>query len=292
MNILTIFVKIQCFLISIINGTTIVNFLLIFLILTININMNFTIFRYIIIFLLFFVVNTADAQQQTNLPIPKLSINIDKADGSDDLVLPIQILIIMTVLTLAPSIIIMMTCFTRIIIVFHFLKQALGTQTQPPSQLITGLALFLTFFAMQPTLDKANREGIQPYMREEITQAQAIDNIINPFREFMLKHTREEDLGLFLKLSGAEKPKDISEVSTMTIIPAFSLSELRIAFQIGFLLFIPFLVLDMVIASILMSLGMFLLPPQLISLPIKILLFILVDGWYLKIGRASCRERV
>ena len=243
--------------------------------------MNFTIFRYIIIFLLFFVVNTADAQQQTNLPIPKLSINIDKADGSDDLVLPIQILIIMTVLTLAPSIIIMMTCFTRIIIVFHFLKQALGTQTQPPSQLITGLALFLTFFAMQPTLDKANREGIQPYMREEITQAQAIDNIINPFREFMLKHTREEDLGLFLKLSGAEKPKDISEVSTMTIIPAFSLSELRIAFQIGFLLFIPFLVLDMVIASILMSLGMFLLPPQLISLPIKILLFILVDGWYL-----------
>jgi len=163
----------------------------------------------------------------------------------------------------------------------HFLKQALGTQTQPPNQLITGLALFLTFFVMQPVLDQANREGIQPYMREEITQQQAIDKVVEPFRTFMLKHTREEDLGLFIKLSGKDKPADVSEVSTWTIIPAYSISELKIAFQIGFLLFIPFLVLDMVIASTLMSLGMFLLPPQLISLPIKVLLFILVDGWYL-----------
>lgn len=134
---------------------------------------------------------------------------------------------------------------------------------------------------MQPVLNQANREGIQPYMREEITQEQAVDNIVKPFREYMLKHTREEDLGLFIKLSGGEKPKDVTEVSTWTIIPAYSISELRIAFQIGFLIFIPFLVLDMVISSILMSLGMFLLPPQLISLPIKILLFILVDGWFL-----------
>jgi flagellar biosynthesis protein FliP len=187
----------------------------------------------------------------------------------------------MTVLTLAPSILIMMTCFTRIIVVFHFLRQALGTQTQPPNQLLTGLALFLTFFVMQPALNQANKEGIQPYMRDEITQSQAVENIVKPFREFMLRHTREEDLGLFVKLNGEEKPNDVSEISIWTIIPAYSISELRIAFQIGFLLFIPFLVLDMVISSILMSLGMFLLPPQLISLPIKVLLFILVDGWYL-----------
>jgi flagellar biosynthetic protein FliP len=224
---------------------------------------------------------TAQGSPGSPLPIPKLSINVDKTDKSADYVLTLQILVVMTVLTLAPSILIMMTCFTRIIIVFHFLKQALGTTTQPPNQLITGLALFLTFFVMQPVFNEANNNGIQPYMREEINQEQAVDNIIKPFREFMLKHTRESDLGLFIKLSGKDKPNDISEVSTWTIIPAYSISELRIAFQIGFLLFIPFLVLDMVVASILMSLGMFLLPPQMISLPVKVLLFILVDGWYL-----------
>jgi flagellar biosynthetic protein FliP len=147
--------------------------------------------------------------------------------------------------------------------------------------MLIGLALFLTFFVMQPVLDQANKEGLQPYMRDEITQSQAVDKMITPFRAFMLKHTREQDLKLFIKLSGNDKPKDITEVSTWTVIPAYSISELRMAFQIGFLLFIPFIVLDMVIASILMALGMFLLPPQLISLPVKILLFILVDGWYL-----------
>ncbi|MBI5325441.1 MAG: flagellar type III secretion system pore protein FliP [Ignavibacteriae bacterium] len=223
------------------------------------------------------------AQQQlpTNISIPKVSLSVDKTENSSDLVTTLQILAIITVLALAPSILVMMTCFTRIIVVFHFLKQAIGTTTQPPTQVLTGLALFLTFFVMQPALDKANKEGIQPYMREEITQQQALTNVMQPFREFMLKHTREEDLGLFIKLNGGDKPKDINEVSTWTIIPAFTISELRIAFQIGFLLFVPFLVLDMIIASTLMSLGMFLLPPQLISMPIKILLFILVDGWYL-----------
>jgi flagellar biosynthesis protein FliP len=226
-------------------------------------------------------VSYAQQQGAGGLGLPKVSVSVDKSQSSDDLSMTLQILVIMTVLTLAPSILIMMTCFTRIIVVFHFLRQALGTQTQPPNQLLTGLALFLTFFVMQPALNQANKDGIQPYMRDEITQSQAIENIVKPFREFMLKHTREEDLGLFIRLSGAEKPNDISEVSTWTVIPAYSISELRIAFQIGFLLFIPFLVLDMVISSILMSLGMFLLPPQLISLPIKVLLFILVDGWYL-----------
>jgi flagellar biosynthetic protein FliP len=246
--------------------------------------------KYIFAFLLIltglmFTGSELIAQQSTPaIQLPKLSVDVDMASGQNDLVLTLQILTVMTVLTLAPSILVMMTSFTRIIVVFHFLKQALGTNTQPPNQLLTGLALFLTFFVMQPVLNEANQAGIQPYLREEISQDQAVDNIVKPFREFMLKHTREEDLGLFLKLSGEEeRPNDISEVSTWTIIPAYTISELRTAFQIGFMLFIPFLVLDMIIASTLMSLGMFLLPPQLISLPIKILLFILVDGWHLVI---------
>lgn len=247
-------------------------------------NKQFWIYSGLLIAFLF--VFTADTFSQgqppaTTIPLPKLSVNVDMANENNDLVLTLQILAVMTVLTLAPSILVMMTSFTRIIVVFHFLKQALGTHTQPPNQLLTSLALFLTFFIMQPVLDEANSKGIQPYMKEEITQEQAIENIVKPFREFMLRQTREEDLGLFLKLSGADRPNDVSEVSTWTVIPAYTLSELRVAFQIGFMVFIPFLVLDMIIASTLMSLGMFLLPPQLISLPIKVLLFILVDGWYL-----------
>ncbi|HAW09402.1 MAG TPA: flagellar biosynthetic protein FliP [Bacteroidetes bacterium] len=236
-----------------------------------------------IIIILFISKGIALSQNPTDpsLQIPKLSINLESTDKSNDLVLTLQILAVMTVLTLAPSILIMMTSFTRIVIVFYFLRQALGTATQPPSQVLTGLALFLTFFVMQPTLNEANQKGVQPYIKNEITQQQAVHNIVQPFRTFMLKHTREEDLGLFIKLSGKDKPHTIDDVSTLTIVPAFTLSELKIAFQIGFLLFIPFLVLDMIVASTLMSLGMFLLPPQLISLPIKILLFILVDGWNL-----------
>ncbi len=219
--------------------------------------------------------------EPSSINIPKLSIDVDMADGQNDLVLTLQILAVMTVLTLAPSILVMMTSFTRIIVVFHFMRQAMGTMTQPPNQLLTSLALFLTFFVMQPVMNEANEKGLQPYLREEITQGEAVENMLKPFREFMLKHTREEDLGLFIKLSGGERPNSIEDVSIWAIIPAYSISELRMAFQIGFMIFIPFLVLDMIIASTLMSLGMFLLPPQLISLPVKILVFILVDGWYL-----------
>lgn len=222
--------------------------------------------------------------QDAPLPLPKLSVGVDQSTSPKDLVLTLQIVGVMTVLTLAPSLLIMMTCFTRIIVVFHFLKQALGTQTQPPAQLLTGLALFLTFFVMQSALNEANNNGLQPYLKDQITQEQAITNVVKPFREFMLKHTREEDLALFVKLSGTEKPASINDVSTLTIIPAYSISELRISFQIGFIIFIPFLVIDMIISSILMSLGMMLLPPQLISLPVKVLLFILVDGWNLIIS--------
>lgn len=232
-----------------------------------------------------FALSQPTLQQQggSQLQLPQVTVTIGGTEKKSELSVGLQILLLMTVLTLAPSILVMMTCFTRIVVVLHFLRQALGTQTQPPNQLLVSLALFLTFFVMQPVIDRANREGIQPYLREEITQQQALDNIVNPFKEFMLKYTRQEDLALFLRLSGKERPRDPSELSIWTIIPAYSISELRIAFQIGFLLFVPFLVLDMIIASVLMSLGMFLLPPQLISLPLKILLFVLVDGWYLVI---------
>lgn len=236
---------------------------------------------YIIVFI--GIISPALAQGTgSGINIPQISVNVDP-QGGNDLVLTLQILAVMTILTLAPSILVMMTSFTRIIIVFHFLRQALGTTTQPPNILLTSLALFLTFFVMQPVLDEANAKGIQPYIKEEITQEQAVDNIIAPFKQFMLKNTREEDLSLFVRISGKPKPNSVEDISIFELIPAYSISELRVAFQIGFMIFIPFLVLDMIIASTLMSLGMFLLPPQLISLPIKVLLFILVDGWYLVI---------
>jgi flagellar biosynthetic protein FliP len=224
------------------------------------------------------------AQQALPAPLPRVSVGLEAARSPQDLSLTLQLLLLLTVLTLAPSILVMMTCFTRIVVVFFFLKQALGTSAQPPSQLLTGLALFLTFFVMQPVLNEANEKGLQPYLRQEISQQQALENMLRPFREFMLKRTRQEDLALFIRLAGHERPKTPAEVSTWALIPAFAMSELRIAFQIGFLLFLPFLVIDMIVASVLLSLGIFLLPPQLVSLPIKILLFVLVDGWHLLIG--------
>ena len=218
-----------------------------------------------------------------DITIPKLNIGVDAtgAGTKEEFVVSMQILLVLTILTLAPSILVMMTCFTRIIVVFHFLRNALGTATQPPNQLLTSFALFLTIFIMQPVFNEANEKGLQPYLNEEITQSQAIDNMIKPMREFMLKHTREEDLALFINLTGGERPETVDDISIWAIVPAYTISELKIAFQIGFLIFIPFLVLDMVIASTLMSLGMMLLPPQMISLPIKVLLFVLVDGWHL-----------
>lgn len=241
-----------------------------------------SIFRSVLVLIGVFALTLAGSHvAEAQATLPSVTIGMDQVENADDFVVTIQILALLTVLTLAPSILIMMTCFTRIIIVFHFLKQALATHTQPPAQVLVGLALFLTFFVMSPVLDEANSNGLQPYLNEEITQEQAIDEIVKPFRTFMLKHTREEDLALFLKLSGENAPSSLDEVSTLTIIPAYTLSELRMGFMIGFIIFIPFLVIDMIIASILMSLGMMLLPPQMISLPVKVLLFILVDGWYL-----------
>jgi flagellar biosynthetic protein FliP len=212
---------------------------------------------------------------------PKISIGVEQAKDAKDLSVTLQILILMTVLTLAPAIIIMLTSFVRIIVVFSFLRNAIGTNQMPPNQLLVGLALILTAFVMAPTITKINETALQPYMKGELSQKLAYDTGIQPVREFMLKQVREKDLALFVSLSNIAKPKTPDDIPTYIIIPGFIISELRIAFQISFILFLPFLIIDMVVASVLMSMGMLMLSPVMVSLPFKILLFVLVDGWYL-----------
>ncbi len=187
----------------------------------------------------------------------------------------------MTILSLAPSIVIMTTSFLRIIIVFHFLKSALGTQNMPPSQMLAGLALFITFFVMAPTWGKVFDEALTPYMDNKITIQEAYDRGIKPVREFMFRQVRNEDLALFVSLAKIERPRNREDLPTYILIPAFCISELRAGFIMGFFLFIPFLMIDMIVGSILMSMGMMMVPPMLVSLPFKILLFVLVDGWNL-----------
>lgn len=193
----------------------------------------------------------------------------------------LQLLVLLTVLTLAPSILIMMTSFTRIIVVLGFLRNALGTPTTPPTQVLIGVAVFLSLFIMAPTLGQINQEAVQPLIAGQITEAQAIERAEAPIREFMAQQVSQKDLALFLNLTGAERPETWADVPTSVLIPAFVLSELQTAFEIGFLIFLPFLIIDMVIASTVMSMGMVMLPPVIISLPFKILLFVLVDGWHL-----------
>lgn len=194
----------------------------------------------------------------------------------------VKLLLTLTVLSLAPSILILMTCFTRIVIILSFVRTALATQQMPPNQVIVGLALFITFFIMAPTFQDVNKHALQPLFDEKITLDEAYSKASKPFKEFMSKHTRQKDLDLFLKYSGAkERPKTIEDIPLTTMVPAYTISELKTAFQMGFMIFIPFLVIDMIVASILMSMGMMMLPPVMISLPFKILLFVLVDGWYL-----------
>ena len=193
----------------------------------------------------------------------------------------VKLLLLLTVLSLAPSILILMTSFARIVIVLSFVRTALATQQMPPNQVIVGLALFLTFFIMAPTFQEVNKEALQPLFAEEIGLEEAYDRASMPFKEFMSKHTRQKDLDLFLKYNQAEKPASVEEIPLTMLVPAFALSEIKTAFQIGFMIFIPFLVIDMIVASTLMSMGMMMLPPVMISLPFKILLFVLVDGWYL-----------
>ena len=193
----------------------------------------------------------------------------------------IKLLLVLTVLSLAPSILILMTSFARIVIVLSFTRTALATNQMPPNQVIIGLALFLTFFIMAPTLQEVNEQALQPLFDEEIGLEEAYERAAIPFKEFMAKHTRQKDLELFLEYNQSERPQSIEDIQLTTLVPAFALSEIKTAFQMGFMIFIPFLVIDMIVASVLMAMGMMMLPPVMISLPFKILLFILVDGWYL-----------
>ncbi|HLR10732.1 MAG TPA: flagellar type III secretion system pore protein FliP [Sporosarcina sp.] len=193
----------------------------------------------------------------------------------------VKLMLLLTVLSLAPAILILMTSFTRIIIVLSFVRTALATQQMPPNQVLVGLALFLTFFIMAPTFQEVNKEALTPLFNEEITLEEAYDKATVPLKEFMSKHTRQKDMALFLNYNGEERPESIEDISMTTLVPAFAISEIKTAFQMGFMIFIPFLVIDMIVASVLMSMGMMMLPPVMISLPFKILLFVLVDGWHL-----------
>jgi len=246
--------------------------------------MNFPKARIFVLVLLFLILSGEAIAQQRAMPIPKLSIELGKATKPEDVSVTLQILLLMTVLSLAPAILILTTSFTRIIVVFHFLKQALGTPQMPPSQILIGLAMFLTFFIMAPVWTKVNSVAVQPYLDKKLSLNDAYDRGIDPLREFMLKQTREEDLALFVKMAKLEKPKNRTEVPTYVVVPAFAISELRTGFQIGFIIFIPFLIIDVVVSSVLMAMGMMMLPPVMISMPFKILLFILVDGWHLVVS--------
>lgn len=213
-----------------------------------------------------------------SISIPGISVG---TEATGDVSTTLQLLLLLTILSLAPAILIMLTSFTRIIIVLSFVRTGLGTQSMPPNQVLVGLALFLTFFVMSPVLTEINDTALQPYLEEEITQQEALDRAASPIKEFMAKHTREKDLALFYSYQGLDKPSSVDEIPLTSLIPAFAISELKTAFQIGFIIFIPFLIIDMVVASTLMAMGMMMLPPVMISLPFKILLFILVDGWNL-----------
>ena len=225
---------------------------------------------------------TAVARAQVTLP--NVSLGLKSTSNPQEIVSTVKILMMLTVLTLAPAILILTTAFTRIIIVLSFVRQALGTQQMPPNQLLVGLALFLTMFIMAPFFNKINQDALQPFLNGQVSQDEAITKALAPIRVFMFHQTRAQDLQLFVKLAKNGTPKTRAQVPTPVLIPAFVLSELKTAFQMGFIIYLPFLVIDMVAASVLMAMGMMMLPPVVISLPFKIMLFVLVDGWSLLIG--------
>lgn len=243
----------------------------------------------VLLLIIFFMVLTSNAtlaQSQGFEPIeglPAITVKTNE-DGSQDYSVTLQILMLMTALTFLPAILMMMTSFTRIIIVFSILRQALGLQQSPSNQILIGLSLFLSFFIMSPVLEEVNSNALQPYIKEEISAPQALENTKKPFQEFMLANTRETDIDLFFQIGNIEKVATPQDIPFRVLLPAFVTSELKTAFQIGFIIFIPFLVIDIVVASVLMAMGMMMLSPLIISLPFKIMLFVLVDGWALIIG--------
>jgi flagellar biosynthetic protein FliP len=213
-----------------------------------------------------------------------IELRIGAGSDRSGLTVPLQILVLLTLLSLLPALLLSVTSFTRIIIVTHFLRQALGTQTMPPNQVLIGLSLFLTFFIMQPVAGRINQEAIQPMMAGQLTEMQALEQASIPMREFMLRYTREKDLALFLNIAKQPRPATSRDLPLNVVIPSFMISELKTAFQMGFVIFIPFLVIDMVVASVVLSMGMMQLPPAMVSTPLKILLFVMVDGWNLLVG--------
>jgi flagellar biosynthesis protein FliP len=215
---------------------------------------------------------------------PYFSIGMDNSAQPGGPTVVLQIFLLMTVLSLAPAILIMVTSFTRIVIVLSLMRRALGTMQMPPNQIMIGLALFLTIFIMTPVWQKINQSALQPYLDKKITHQEALRNAAAPLREFMFKQTREKDLALFVDIAKLKRPKNAAEIPTTVLIPSFIISEVKTAFQIGLLLYVPFLIIDMVVASVLLSMGMMMLPPIMVSLPFKLMLFVLADGWYLLVG--------
>jgi flagellar biosynthesis protein FliP len=246
--------------------------------------------RWVLLLVLFalvmpFLCSIADATAAEALSFPNISLSIGSGKGSSDKVsVALQLLFILTVISLAPAILLMLTCFTRIVVVLSLLRHALGTQQMPPNQIIIGLALFLTMFIMMPVWQQVNSEALTPYYDEQISGEEAMSLASAPIKSFMLRQTREKDLALFVKIAKEKRPEKADDLALAVVVPAFVISELKTAFQIGFLLYLPFFIIDMVVSSILLSMGMMMLPPIMMSLPFKILLFVLVDGWYLIVG--------
>jgi flagellar biosynthetic protein FliP len=227
------------------------------------------------------VLAVAGAAAAQGLPVPKITIEAGPAKSPQDVSAAVQILVILTVLSLAPAILLMLTSFTRIIVVLSLLRQAIGVQQLPPNQVVIGLAFFLTIFVMAPVGQEIHRVALQPYLDQKISQTEALERAAPPLRAFMLRQTRESDLALMVQMSKTPPPPDARALPMHVVIPAFALSEIKTSFQMGFVLFVPFLIIDLVVASVLMSMGMLMLPPVMISLPFKLLLFVLADGWHL-----------
>ncbi len=247
----------------------------------------FFILSFIAIFALWIVpaiASAAAAPAAPTVPIPQVNIGVGQAHNPREVATSLQILLLLTVLTLAPTLLVLVTSFTRVIVVLSFVRTALGTQQVPPNQVLVGLALFLTFFIMAPVVKDINRNALQPYLKTQISQSVALDRAAQPLRKFMFKQTRDKDLQLFYSLSNEPRPNTQNDVPTYILIPAFVISELKTAFEIGFAIYVPFIVIDMVVASILLSMGMMMIPPVIISLPFKILIFLLVDGWNLTVN--------
>ncbi|MBA4366046.1 MAG: flagellar biosynthetic protein FliP [Desulfobacterium sp.] len=240
--------------------------------------------RLILFLLITILLVSPGIGSSAGLTIPSLNLSVEKTDDPGKVAVVLEIVALLTILSLAPAILVLMTSFTRIVIVFHFLRQAIGTQQSPPNQILIGLSLFLTFFIMTPVWQNIYQNALRPYLEEKMTYQEAFTKAQAPLRKFMLKNTREKDLALFVKASKVKRPQTPDDLSLLTLTPAFVISELKTAFIIGFVLYIPFLIIDMVVASVLLSMGMMMLPPIMISLPFKLMLFVLVDGWHMVVG--------